>query len=84
MKKIIIVLILTGMLQNCNSQERTDLQKISDITKTEILTKKELKPTEEKEEYITKLPAHVFYDQQIEHFKFGDILLKKKMIATLN
>lgn len=73
MKKIITIFILMIMLQNCNSQEKTDLKEIINSENVNPLLKKVIKFTKEDHEIVTKLPVYAFYDQQIENFKFGDI-----------
>lgn len=59
------------MLQNCNSQEKTDLQQIIGSTETRAFLKKDVVSTKDNQELVTKLPAYSFNDQQIENFKFG-------------
>lgn len=76
MKRLIITIISIFMLQNCNSQGKTDLQKIMSSKELNVLSQKDVESVKENQEIVTKLPAYSFSDQQIENFKFGDISLK--------
>lgn len=76
MKNIIAAFILMTMLQNCNSQEKIDLKEIINSEKINILSNKDVEPTKEAQEIVTKLPAYTFFDQQIENFTFGNIVLE--------
>ena len=60
------------MLQNCNSQGKTDLKEIINSENVNLLLKQDAGRKED-QEMVTKLPSYSFYDQQIENFKFGTI-----------
>ena len=77
MKQIIFLLTILQFMTSCNGQEKIDLRDIINSEHNNIFSTKEIEFTKEPKEIVTKLPAYAFYDQQIEKFKFGDILLEK-------
>ena len=77
MKKLILLLAILPLMISCNGQDKTDLKEIINSENVKTLANKEVEPTNESQEMVTKLPAYAFYDQQIENFKFGDISLTK-------
>lgn len=77
MKKILLLLAILPFIVSCNGKDKIDLKEIINSENFKTLTNKKVKPTNEIQEMVTKLPAYAFYDQQIENFKFGDISLTK-------